>query len=76
LVVDDEAPVAFVLRRSLAARGYEALVASEGEEALEIINSWATNLVVTEVSTLNMGGLELFRKRGRRPCLRQAELAS
>jgi DNA-binding response OmpR family regulator len=39
LVVDDEAPIARVLRRGLAARGYKATVASEGEEALEIFNS-------------------------------------
>jgi CheY-like chemotaxis protein len=31
LVVDDEAPIARVLRRGLTARGYEATVASEGE---------------------------------------------
>jgi ActR/RegA family two-component response regulator len=39
LVVNDGAPIARVLRRGVAARGYEAPVASEGEEALEIFNS-------------------------------------
>jgi two-component system KDP operon response regulator KdpE len=62
LVVDDEAQIARVLRRSLAARGYEVQVASEGEEALEIFNSWAPDLVITDLSMPNMGGLELCRR--------------
>ncbi|HEX2488617.1 MAG TPA: response regulator transcription factor [Blastocatellia bacterium] len=62
LVVDDEVQIARVLRRSLAARGYEVQVASEGEEALEIFNSWAPDLVITDLSMPNMGGLELCRR--------------
>lgn len=62
LVVDDEPQIARVLRRSLAARGYEAQVASEGEEALEIFKSWAPDLVITDLSMPNMGGLELCRR--------------
>ncbi|MGH9766608.1 MAG: response regulator transcription factor [Blastocatellia bacterium] len=62
LVVDDEPQIARVLRRSLAARGYEAQVASEGEEALEIFNAWAPDLVITDLSMPNMGGLELCRR--------------
>jgi two-component system, OmpR family, KDP operon response regulator KdpE len=61
LVVDDEAPIARLLRRGLAARGYEAPVASEVEEEIEIINSWALDLVITELSMPNIGGLELCR---------------
>ncbi|HKQ75344.1 MAG TPA: response regulator transcription factor [Blastocatellia bacterium] len=62
LVVDDEIQIARVLRRSLAARGYEVQVASEGEEALEIFKSWAPDLVITDLSMPNMGGLELCRR--------------
>jgi len=61
IIINDEAPIARVLRRGLAASGYEAPVAGECEDKLENINSWATDLVVTEVSTPNMGGLELWR---------------
>src|SRR5215471_12826842 len=62
LVVDDEVQIARVLRRSLAARGYEVQVASGGEEALEIFNAWAPDLVITDLSMPNMGGLELCRR--------------
>ena len=62
LVVDDEPQIARVLRRSLAARGYEIQVAGEGEEALEIFNTWSPDLIITDLSMPNMGGLELCRR--------------
>jgi two-component system KDP operon response regulator KdpE len=62
LVVDDEPQIARVMRRSLAARGYEVQVANEGEEALEIFNAWAPDLVITDLSMPNMGGLKLCRR--------------
>jgi two-component system KDP operon response regulator KdpE len=62
LVVDDEPQITRVLRRSLAARGYDVQVAGEGEEALQIFNAWKPDLVVTDLSMPNMGGLELCRR--------------
>jgi two-component system KDP operon response regulator KdpE len=61
IVINDEAPIARVLRHELAASGYEARVDGKCEDELETINSWATDLVVTGVSTPNMGGLEMCR---------------
>ena len=37
-------------------------VAGCGEEALEIFNAWAPDLVITDLSMPNMGGLELCRR--------------
>lgn len=62
LVVDDEAQIARVLRRSLAARGYEVQTAGDGEEALATFNSWPPDLVITDLSMPNMTGLELCRR--------------
>ena len=62
LVVDDETQITRVLRRSLAARGYEVQVAGEGEEALQIFGAWAPDLVITDLSMPRMGGLELCRR--------------
>ena len=53
LVNNDEAPITRGLRRGLAA--------GECEDELEIINSWTTDLVVTEVSTPNMRRLGVCR---------------
>ena len=62
LVVDDETQITRVLRRSLAARGYEVQVAGEGEEALQIFGAWAPDLLITDLSMPRMGGLELCRR--------------
>jgi two-component system, OmpR family, KDP operon response regulator KdpE len=62
LLVDDEAQIARVLRRGLAAQGYDVLTASDGEEALLLFNQWPPHLVVTDLSMPDMGGLELCRR--------------
>ena len=56
LVVDDETQITRVLRRSLAARGYEVQVAGEGEEALQIFGTWAPDLLITDLSMPRMAG--------------------
>ncbi len=62
LVVDDEAQITRVLRRSLSSHGYEVQVAEEGEEALKIFRQWKPDLVITDLAMPNMAGLELCRK--------------
>ncbi|MEO6724243.1 MAG: response regulator transcription factor [Blastocatellia bacterium] len=62
LVVDDETQIARVLRRGLSARGYEVQTASDGEEALNVFSQWPANLVITDLSMPQMGGLELCRR--------------
>jgi two-component system KDP operon response regulator KdpE len=61
LVVDDEQQILLVLRSGLAKHGYDVRVAAEGESALELFRLWTPNLVVTDLSMPNMGGLELCR---------------
>ncbi len=62
LVVDDETQIARVLRRGLSARGYEVQTASDGEEALSTFSQWPADLVITDLSMPQMGGLELCRR--------------
>ena len=62
LVVDDEPQITRVLRRSLTAHRYDVRVAAEGEAALELFGDWQPDLVVTDLSMPNMGGLELCRR--------------
>ena len=62
LVVDDEPQITRVLRRSLMTQGYDVHVAADGESALETFADWPPDLVVTDLSMPNMGGLELCRK--------------
>lgn len=62
LIVDDEPQIARVLKISLAARGYNIRVASNGLSALEIFDEWRPDLVITDLSMPNMDGLKLCRK--------------
>jgi two-component system, OmpR family, KDP operon response regulator KdpE len=62
LLVDDEPQIARVLRRGLAAQGYDVLTASDGEEALLLFKEWQPHLVITDLSMPNLGGLELCRR--------------
>jgi two-component system KDP operon response regulator KdpE len=62
LVVDDEPQIARVLRRGLSARGYEVQTAGDGEEALSTFSQWPADLVITDLSMPQMGGLELCRR--------------
>ncbi|HEV7843850.1 MAG TPA: response regulator transcription factor [Pyrinomonadaceae bacterium] len=62
LVVDDEQQILLVLRSGLTKHGYDVRVAAEGEAALELFSLWKPNLVITDLSMPNVGGLELCRR--------------
>ena len=61
LVVDDEAQIIRVLRRSLTAHAYEVRTAADGQAALELFHDWNPDLVVTDLSMPEMNGIELCR---------------
>jgi two-component system, OmpR family, KDP operon response regulator KdpE len=62
LVVDDEPQITRVLRTALASHGFNVRTASDGDEALELMREWMPDLVITDLSMPNMGGLELCRR--------------
>ena len=62
LVVDDESQITRVLRTTLSAHGYQVRTAGDGDEALEVMRDWPPDLVITDLSMPNMGGLELCRR--------------
>ena len=62
LVVDDESQITRVLRTALASQGYIVRTAGDGDEALEVMRQWIPDLVITDLSMPNMGGLELCRR--------------
>jgi two-component system, OmpR family, KDP operon response regulator KdpE len=62
LIVDDEPQIRRVLRTSLAAQGYDLRTAADGETAIETFGDWPPDLVVTDLSMPNMGGVELCQK--------------
>ena len=72
LVVDDEAQIIRVLRRSLTAHRYDIRTAADGQAALELFHDWNPDLVITDLSMPEMTGLELcqaIRKTAQTPII-------
>ncbi|HXX57307.1 MAG TPA: sigma-54 dependent transcriptional regulator [Thermodesulfovibrionales bacterium] len=62
LVVDDEPLQRNILKTILSEEGYEAHVASSGEEALKIAKAYNPDLVLTDLKMDGMDGIELMNR--------------
>jgi two-component system response regulator AtoC len=60
LVVDDEENIRLVLRTLLRKHGYEVEVAESGERALELVDGFGPDFILTDVRMPKMGGLDLL----------------
>jgi len=61
LVVDDEPDAVELLQEFLAAKGYDVLTATGGEEALRIVREERPHLILLDVRMPGMNGLEVLR---------------
>lgn len=63
LIVDDEPRVAFFLSRALEQirQGYRISIAHSGEEALDALNRFPIDLLITDLRLPGIDGLELLR---------------
>lgn len=62
LVVDDEAEIRNLLEIYLSNEGYEVIKVSNGEEAIEIVNSKYIKLIVLDVMMPKMDGIETCKR--------------
>lgn len=63
LVVDDEAPILDMLRRSFEGAGYVVLTASSAEEALDMLAAGqVVNVIFLDLKLPGMNGLQLCRR--------------
>ena len=62
LVVEDDADIAGVLRRSLDKEGYEVRVAGDGEEALQESGVFEPDAVVLDLGLPKIDGMEVARR--------------
>jgi DNA-binding NtrC family response regulator len=62
LVVDDEASARSGLGKLLEQEGYQVVLASDGQEALEAVADHAPELIVTDLKMPNMDGMQLLAK--------------
>jgi len=61
LVVDDSEDILEVLRRNLTLKGYKTYTVSSVEEAINMLDSTAIDLVITDLKMPRIGGLELIK---------------
>jgi len=61
LVVDDEAMIRNLLEKILAKEGYKILLAKDGQEALDIINTKKVDIVISDMKMPRMNGLDLLK---------------
>jgi DNA-binding response OmpR family regulator len=62
LIVEDDADIADVLRRSLRNEGYEVKTSADGVEALDIAAGFVPDLVVLDLGLPGMDGVEVCRR--------------
>ncbi len=62
LVVDDEIYIVHILEFSLTMEGYTVLTASDGEEALKMIEQERPDLVVLDIMMPKLDGYEVCRR--------------
>jgi len=66
LVVDDEPQIRDLLKRFLSLRGYKVRVASDGQQALTMVEQQAPQLIVLDVYMPGINGVEVLRRLRRR----------
>ena len=62
LVVEDDADIADVLRRSLRNEGYEVRTSADGVEALDVAAGFIPDLVVLDLGLPRLDGVEVCRR--------------
>jgi len=65
LIVDDEENIRLGMTCLLGQEGYEVLTASDGQEALQILDSTAVTLVISDINMPGMNGMHLLREMHR-----------
>ncbi|MCR4397780.1 MAG: response regulator transcription factor [Firmicutes bacterium] len=61
LVVDDEKPIASIIRFNLEREGFDVLVAHDGESAVSMAESESPDLIILDIMLPKMDGLEVCR---------------
>jgi len=66
IVVEDEAPIAELLKYNLESEGYETIVSADGEEASLILAEQAFDLAILDWMVPKVSGIELCRRLRKR----------
>lgn len=61
LIVDDEESIRLLYQQEFMDEGYDVLLASSGEEALELLGKELVDLVILDIRMKEMSGLEALQ---------------
>jgi DNA-binding NtrC family response regulator len=64
LIVDDEPTILNLLNKILVGQGYDATPASNGEKALQLLQTERFDLMISDINMTPINGMELLRKAG------------
>lgn len=59
LIVDDEPQITRVLRSTLISQGYEVQIAQDGAAALEKMEAWSPDMIITDLAMPRLDGVAL-----------------
>lgn len=62
LVIDDEQPILDLLQEYLTAQGYRISIASNAQEAKNVVENEAPNLIITDLQLADTDGLHLIEQ--------------
>ena len=62
LVIDDDAHIRTAIGKFLIARGHTVIEAANGEKGVEVVESQAVDIVITDVKMPGMDGFEVLRR--------------
>jgi CheY-like chemotaxis protein len=62
LVVDDEEPIRLLYQQELEEEGYAVEIASSAQEAFDILEKFAVDLVILDIKMPGMNGIEVMQK--------------
>lgn len=62
LVIDDDSQMRNILSQTVMLSGHEVVVASNGEEGLEMFNEAPAAVVITDIFMPHMSGVKLIKK--------------
>src|SRR3546814_13768539 len=62
LIVDDNAPTRYAMRRVLERHGYQVLEAGTGSEGLELVANAAPDALILDVNLPDMSGFDIARQ--------------
>ena len=62
LVIDDDAHIRTAIGKFLIARGHTVIEAANGERGVEVVESQAVDIVITDVKMPGMDGFEVLRR--------------